>query len=156
MGPRGFLYAQMMRAIDEKTNVLLEQGKTDAAAKELERVFTIDIPREHPAYEGKAHLIGKLAAAYAAQGKKKEAVETLEKLLADVPPGSVAEASAWLDAGVVYKQVGLPDKALEAFDRAIALSEKLAKNPPRGPAGRPLPPGGRPPGNRPPQKGDLE
>ena len=49
---------------------------------------------------------------------------------------------------------GVPVLVLTARD---ALSDKLAKNPPpRGPAGRQMPPGGRPPGFRPPPKGDLE
>ncbi|HKC23350.1 MAG TPA: tetratricopeptide repeat protein [Thermoanaerobaculia bacterium] len=153
---RGFVYAQMMRAMNEKSDLLLEAGKPDAAIETLSRVLTIDVPKEHPAFEIKAHLIGKLAVVYASQGKKKEAVETIQRLLAEVPQGGVAEAAAWVDAGAVYKQAGMPDEALKAFDKAIALSEKLAKAPPRGPAGRPMPPpGGRPPGSRPP-KGDYE
>jgi tetratricopeptide (TPR) repeat protein len=155
-GQRGFLYAHMARAIDEKVDLLMEQGKTDAAIEELKRAFGMEIPKEHPAYEAKAHLIARLAVTYAKAGKKKEAVETIERLLADVPAGTVAEASAWVDAGAVYKSVGMADEALKAFDKAIALSEKLAKAP-RGPAGRPMPPpGGRPPGFRPPPKGDPQ
>jgi len=147
----------MMRALEEKSDILLEQGKADAAAEVLQKAYGIDVPKEHPAYEMKAHLLGKLAAVYVSHGKKKEAVETIQKLLADVPPDSVAEASALVDAGAVYRQAGMADEALKAFDRAIALSEKLAKAPPRGPAGRPMPPpGGRPPGFRPPPKGEPD
>ena len=153
---RGFLYAQMMRAMEEKSELLLESGKTDAAIDVLQRAFDVDVPKQHPAYEMKVHLIGKLAVTYVNHGKKKEGVETIQKLLADLPPGTPAEAAAWVDAGVVYKQAGLPDEALKAFDKAIALSEKLAKEAPRGPAGRPMPPGGRPPGLRPQPKGDME
>lgn len=144
---RVFLYGQAMRAIDEKVSILLEQNKPDAAIEELKKVQSFDVPRDHPMFEGKVHLLGRLAISYTNVGKKKEAVETIQKLLAEVPPDSVAEASAWLDAGTVYKQSGMPEEALKAFDRAIELSQKLAKSAPRGPAGRPMPngPGGPPP-----------
>lgn len=140
---RAFLYGQAMRALDEKASILIEQNRPDLAIEELKKVFTFDVPREHPVFEAKAHLIGRLATTYAITGRKKEAVETIQKLIAEVPPGSVAEATAWLEAGTVYKQAGMPDEALKAFDRAIELSQKLAKAPPRGPAGRPpMPPNG--------------
>jgi tetratricopeptide (TPR) repeat protein len=139
----------MMRAIEEKSDVLLEAGKTDAAIETLQKVYTVDVPKPHPVYEMKVHLIGKLAVTYANHGRKKEAVDTMQKLLAEVPPDTPAEAAALVDAGVVYRQAGMTDEALKVFDRAIALSEKLAKAPPRGPAGRPMPPqGGRPPAPR--------
>jgi tetratricopeptide (TPR) repeat protein len=136
--------ALALRALDEKATLLLEQGKTDAALVELKRTFDIDIPRDHPAYELKAQGIGRFAITLTNVGRKKEAVETIQHLLAEVPPGSVAEAAAWLDAGTVYKQSGMPEEALKAFDRSIELAQKLAKT--RGPAGRPPqpPPGGRP------------
>lgn len=155
MQDRTFLYANMLRAIDGKATLLLEQGKTDAALKELERAGTIEVPRESPAYEAKVHMIGRLAMTYSHAGRKKEALDTVQRLLAEVPAGSVAEASAWLDAGEVYRQLSMNDEALKAFDRAIELSEKLARSP-RGPAGRPgPPPGGRPMGPPPnPPKGD--
>lgn len=156
---RVFFLMQSLRAIEAKTSLLLEQGKNEAAIEELKKVAAVEIPKELPLYEAKAHLIGRLAITYTNIGKKKEAVETIQKLLADVQPGSVAEATAYLDAGVVYRQAGMPDEALKAFDRALELSQKLAKTP-RGPAGRPgLPPGplggppGGPPRNHP--KGDL-
>jgi tetratricopeptide (TPR) repeat protein len=146
----------MLRAIEEKSDVLLEEGKTDAAVETLQKVFAVDVPKWHPAFEMKTHLVGKLAVTYAKAGRKKEAVETVQKLLAEVPPDTPAEAAALVDAGAVYRQAGMNDEALKAFDRAIALAEKLAKAAPRGPAGRPMPPpGGRPPGPRPP-KGDPD
>jgi tetratricopeptide (TPR) repeat protein len=137
--------ALALRALDEKATLLLDQGKTDAALVEMKRAFDIDIPRDHPAYEMKAQGIGRFAIILTNVGRKKEAIETIQRLLAEVPPGSVAEAAAWLDAGTVYKQSGMPDEALKAFDRSIELAQKLAKT--RGPAGRPPqpPPGGRPP-----------
>ncbi len=142
--PDRFPMALALRALDEKATLLLEQGKTDAALVELKRTFDIDIPRDHPAYELKAQGIGRFAITLTNVGRKKEAVETIQRLLAEVPPGSVAEAAAWLDAGTVYKQSGMPEEALKAFDRSIELAQKLAKT--RGPAGRPPqpPPGGRP------------
>ena len=132
---RGFIYAQMLRAIEAKTSLLIEQGKNDAAIEELKRVEGLDIPKDHPAFEGKVHLMGRLATALSAMGRKKEAVETIQKLLAEVPSGTVSEASALVDAGQVYKNCDMPDEALKAFDRAIELSQKLAKTA-RGPAGR--------------------
>ncbi len=158
---RGFLYGQMFQALDSKVSLLVEQGKNDAAIDELKKVLAVDVPKEHPIYEAKARLIGRLAITLTNAGRKKEAVETIQRLLAEVPPGSVAEASAWLDAGTVYRQSGMPEKALDAFDKAIELSQKLAvKAPSRGPAGRlqgPPPgghPNGPPPGPNP--KGDSE
>lgn len=143
--PDRFPMALALRALDEKATILLEQGKTDAALVELKRTFDFDVPKDHPAYELKAQGIGRFAITLTNVGRKKEAIETIQRLLADVPPGSVAEAAAWLDAGTVYKQSGMPEEALKAFDRSIELAQKLAKT--RGPAGRPpqQPPGGRPP-----------
>ena len=135
---RAFLYGQAMRAIDEKTSILLEQGKTDLAIDELKKVYGFDVPPRHPIYEAKAHLIGRLAITYAGAGKKKEAVETIQRLLSDVPAGTVAEATAWVEAGSVYKQLGMSDEALKAFDRAIDLSQKLAAS--GRPPARPGPP----------------
>jgi tetratricopeptide (TPR) repeat protein len=145
----GFLAGQTIRALEEKADLLIEQKKTDAAIEEMRRVFSLDVPREGPAFELKAHLVGRLAITLANAGRKKEAVETMQRLLAAVPAGSVAEATAWLDAGVVYRQAGLPDEALKAYERSIELSQKLARL--RGSSGPPpqYPPG-RPP--RPPQQ----
>lgn len=152
-GPdRVFFQAQVLRAIEGKATLYMEQEKPEAAIEELKKALPIDIPREHPMFEAKAHLVGMLAIVYTNVGKKKEAVETIQKLLQEVPPGSVAEATATLDAGTVYRQAGMPDEALKAFDRAIELSQKLAARPPRGPAGHPMPPPpGRPPGPPPKQ-----
>ena len=143
--PDRFPMALVLRALDEKASLLLEQGKTDAALTEMRRAFDVDVPKDHPAYELKARSIGRFAITLTNVGRKKEAVETIQRLLAEVPPGSVAEAAGWLDAGTVYKQSGMPEEALKAFDRSIELAQKLAKT--RGPAGRPPqpPPGGRPP-----------
>ncbi len=143
--PDRFPMALALRALDEKASLLIEQGKTDAALVELKRAFDVDIPKDHPAYELKAQVVGRFAITLTNVGRKKEAVETIQRLLAEVPPGSVSEAAAWLDAGTVYKQSGMPEEALKAFDRSIELAQKLAKT--RGPAGRPPqpPPGGRPP-----------
>ncbi len=141
---RPFLLAQTLRAIEAKASLLFEERKPDAAIEELKRVFTIDIPKDAPIYEAKAHLIGRLAMAYADEGKKKEALETVQRLLADVMSGTVADASAAFEAGQVYRKCGMPEEALKSFDRAIDISQKLASSP-RPPAGR-RPPGPRPPG----------
>lgn len=143
--PDRFPMALTLRALDEKASLLLEQGKTDAALVEMKRAFDVAMPMDHPAYEIKAQVIGRFAITLTNVGRKKEAVETIQRLLAEVPSGSVAEAAAWLDAGTVYRQSGMPEEALKAFDRSIELAQKLAKT--RGPAGRPPqpPPGGRPP-----------
>lgn len=154
-GPdRSFLLVNVLRAIEGKAMILLDQGKTEAALEELRRAQTVEVPRESPAWEAKAHLISRLARTYAEAGKRKEALETTQRLLSDVPPGSVAEATAWVEAGATYRQLGMSDEALKAFDRAIELSEKLVRSP-RGPAGRPgPPPGGRPMGQPPTGKGE--
>lgn len=140
-GPdRGYLYGQILRAIDEKASMLIEQGKGEAAAEEMKRATAIDVPKDHPVFEMKVHLLGRLAITYTNLGRKQEALDTIRKVLADVPPGSVAEANAWLDAGTVYRQSGQPEEALKAFDRAIELSQKLALTaPPPGPR-RGMPP----------------
>jgi len=176
-GPdRNFFLAQTLRAIDQKAGILIDQGRHEAAADELRKVLAIDIPKDTPMFEAKVHLIGRLAISLTNIGKKKEAVETIQKLLAEVPKDSVAEAQALLDAGTVYRQSGMPDEALKMFDRAIDLSQKLAAKAPRGPAdggppargfhpgqppsgGRPGPnagprPGGPPPQQSAPPKGD--
>ncbi len=148
---RVFYQVQTLRAIENKADLLLEMGKTDMALEEFKRAFSVDIPRDEPAFEVKAHVIGKFAITLTNMDRKKEAVETIQKLLAQVAPGSVAEATAWLNAGTVYRQSGMPEEALKAFDRAIELSQKLARSPgPGGRPGPPLPPGGRPPRQQPP------
>ncbi len=140
-GPdRGYLYGQILRAIDEKASMLIEQGKGEAAAEEMKRASTLDVPKDHPVFEMKIHLLGRLAITYTNLGRKQDALDTIRKVLADVPPGTVAEANAWLDAGTVYRQSGQPEEALKAFDRAIELSQKLALTaPPAGPR-RGMPP----------------
>ena len=154
-GDRFFFVAQELHAVDAKVSLLVQMGRTDAAIEELIRVEAIEVPKGHPVYEVKAHLIGRLAATYAEAGKKKQALETLQRLVADVPAGSPAEAVSWLDAGMVYKLLSMPDEALKAFDKAIELSQKLARSG-RRPAPNPGP-GGRPPGPTPRSnsKGDI-
>jgi tetratricopeptide (TPR) repeat protein len=152
-GPdRNYFSAQILRAIEAKSDLLIEQGKPDAAIEELRRAQAIELPKGQPIYEMKARLLGRLASLLAERGRKKEALETLQRLLADVEPGSPAEAAAQLEAGQAYRTLGMPDEALKAFDRAIELSQKLAGSA-RSP-GRPgLPPPGRgqPPRGQPPR-----
>ena len=155
-GPdRNFFLAQTLRAIDSKAGILIDLGRHEAAADELKKVLALDIPKDGPMYEAKVHLVGRLAISLTNVGRKKEAVETIQKLLAEVPKDSVAEAQALLDAGTVYRQAGMPDEALKMFDRAIDLSQKLAAKAPRGPAdgggppARGFQPGQPPPGGRP-------
>ena len=153
-----FFQGQAMRALSEKVDLLLDQKKTDLAVQELRRVYTFDVAKMQPSYEMKVRLIGRLAELYAATGKKTEALDTVKGMLADVSSGTPAEAAACLEAGTVYRALGMPDEALKAFDRAIELSNTLAKSgwrpprrdrepregaPQRGP--REGPPGDRPP-----------
>ncbi len=142
-----FFRAQAMRALNEKVDILMEQGKSDAAIAELRRVDTFDIPRENPAFELKIRLLGKLAGLYATAGHKEEALATIKRVLAEAPAGSPAEAAAWLDAGTVYRTLGMADDALKAFDRAIDLSNALARSGWRPHEGQPArrPRGGGPP-----------
>ena len=146
-GDRCFYAAQELHALDAKVSLLVQMGRTDAALEELARVEAVEVPKSHPVYEVKAHLIGRFAVTLAEAGTKKPALETLQRLLADIPPGSPAEASAWLDAGTVYKTLSMPDEALKAFDKAIELAQKLARS---GRRSMPMMgPGGRPPGPTP-------
>ncbi len=146
---RNFLLGQVLMAIDHRAQILSEQGKPEEALEELRRILTIEIPKDHPAYEIKVRVLGRIAMAYAQSGKRKEAIESLQRLLADVPPKSVAEASAYLDVGQVYRSLGMADEALKAYEKAIELSQKLAQNPPR----RPRPMGPPPSGNTGPGRG---
>ncbi len=149
--PDRFPLALAMRAIDEKASLLLEQGKTDAALAEMKRAFALDVPKDGPAYEMKAQLIGRFAVTLAEAGRKKDAVETIQKLLAEAPAGSVAEANAWLDAGSVYRKAGMPEEALKAFDRSLELAQKLAKIRPAGDRPPRRPPQGERRGPPPPR-----
>lgn len=141
-----FFQAMAMRALSEKVDLLLNQKKTDAAIVELRRVYTFEVPKGQPSFEMKVRLIGRLAEIYAAAGKKPEALEAVKGMLADVMAGTPAEAAAWLEAGSVYRAVGMPDEALKAFDRAIDLSNRLAQTGWRAPqdSRRPGPPGALP------------
>jgi tetratricopeptide (TPR) repeat protein len=148
-----FFKMQTLQAMEEKVDLLLDMKRTDAAIEELKKVIAMDIPKDSPGYEIKSHLIGRLAKTYADAGRKAEALETVKKLLAEAPSGTPAEAGAWLEAGSVYKKLGMADEALKAFDKAIDLSKKLAATgwkppgPPGPPGGqRPGPPGGGRPG----------
>ena len=149
--PDRFPLALAMRAIDEKASLLLEQGRTDAALAEMKRAFALDVPKDGPAYEMKAQLIGRFAVTLAEAGRKKDAVETIQKLLAEAPTGSVAEANAWLDAGSVYRKAGMPEEALKAFDRSLELAQKLAKTRPEGDRPPRRPPQGERRGPPPPR-----
>ncbi len=154
----GFFQGQAMRALNEKVDLLLDEKKSDLAIQELRRVYGFEVAKTQPSYEMKVRLIGRLAELYAATGKKAEALETVKGMLADVAPGTPAEAAAWLEAGTVYRVVGMPDEALKAFDRAIELSNKLAQTgwrPPRRERGREPHDGepGRRPGEAPPDDG---
>lgn len=145
---RFFVQGQLLRALEAKTSLLIEQGKQEEAAKELQRILDIDVQKPGPLWEARIHLLSRLAITYTNVGKKKEAVETIKKVLADVPAGTPLEASVLVDAGTVYRQAGMLEEAMKAFDRAIEVSNKLATAP-RGPARRP-PPGGGPEGPPPP------
>jgi tetratricopeptide (TPR) repeat protein len=131
-GPGGpgdpvFFLAQEIRALDEKVSLLVEVGKPDAAIAAAKGAEAIDIPKGHPAYELKVHLLARTAQIYADTGRKKEALEALAKIGADVPKDGPAEAAYLLDAGRVYRKLKMSDEALKAFDRVIELSDKLAK-----------------------------
>lgn len=136
-----FFRMQTLQAIQGKVDLLLEMGRIGEATEELKKVLAIDIPKDSPGYEVKSHLVGRLAMTYADTGRRAEALETVRRLVADAPPGTPAEAGAWLDAGSVYKKLKMPDEALKAFDKAIELSKKLAATGWR-PPGPPGPPGG--------------
>jgi tetratricopeptide (TPR) repeat protein len=128
-GPdRTFYLAQEVRALDEKVSLLVETGKADAAIAEAKKADAIDIPKDHPAYELKIHVLARPAQIYADAGRKKEALDALAKLGADVPKDGPAEAAYLLDAGRVYRKLKMTDEALKAFDRVIELSDKLAKS----------------------------
>jgi len=149
----GFFLGQAMRALNEKVDLLLDQRKTDLAIQELRRVYTFDVAKTAPTYEIKVHLVGRLAELCAAAGRKAEAIDTVKGMLSDVAPGTPAEAAAWLEAGTVYRAVGMPDEALKAFDRAIDLSTRLAQTgwrPPHHERGRGAE---QPPGERHPDGG---
>ncbi len=149
--PAGFFQAQAMRAMDEKGTLLLEMGKPAEAVAALKDVYTLDVPKQSPMFELKVRVIASLAKAYLAAGQKAQALDTMKRVLAEVPPGSPAEAAAWLEAGTVYKKAGMPEEALNAFDKSIELSKKLAAGgfvpPPHpGALGPRSGPGGPPPG----------
>lgn len=155
-----FFNGLSLMAIDEKASMLAEGGKTDAAITELKKVYGYDIPKDHPVYEIRVRLIGKLAKLQAASGKKDEAKKTLGDMLVDVAKGTPSEATAWFEAGRAYRELGMTDEALKAFDKAIALSDELAKRdlgPGHGPGGPGGPgEGGHGPGpmdRRPPGQG---
>ena len=139
---------QAMRAIDEKASLLLEGGRTADAIAALRDVYTLEVPTQSPFYELKVRIIGRLARAQADAGQKSEALDTIQRLLAEVQAGTPAEAAAWLDAGEVYRELGMADEALHAFDRSIGLSKKLAATgwTPPPPAGEPRGPRARPKG----------
>ena len=147
-GPdRVFFLAQEVRALDEKVSLLVETGKPDVAIAVARKAEGVDIPKDHPAFELKVHLLARTAQIYADTGRKKEALEALAKVGADVPKDGPAEAAFLLDAGRVYRKLNMPDEALKAFDRVIELSDKLSRMGRRfdpGPGGRPGPPPGPP------------
>lgn len=137
-----FFHGMALMALDEKAGLLVEAGKPEAAIAELRRVYTYDLPKDHPVYEVRVRLVGKLARLLATSGQKDEAIKTVTDLLADVAKGTPSEAAAWFEAGKSYRQLGMTDDALKAFDRAIALSDELSKQsmehgpPAGGPKGR--------------------
>lgn len=152
-----FFHGLSLLALDEKASLLAEQGQTDAAIAELRRVYSYELPKDHPVYEVRVRLIGKLAKLLAQSGHKEEATKALQDMLGDVAKGTPAEAAAWFEAGKAYRELKMPDEALKAFDRAIAVSDELARRgrgPDQGPGGGPRGPrpgraGEHPPGQAP-------
>jgi tetratricopeptide (TPR) repeat protein len=116
-----------MRGLEQKAGLLVDQGKFSEAAEVLKEVYSYDVPKDSPFYELKVRMVGHLAKTYAAAGRKAEALDTVKKMLADVPAGGPPEAAAWLEAGAVYKKLGMTQEALDAFDRSIEMSKKLAQ-----------------------------
>ncbi len=151
---RFFLGLSLM-ALDEKAGMLAEAGQTDAAIAELKKVYAYNLPKDHPVYEVRVRLVGKLAVLQAKSGQKAEAVKTIQAMLADVAKGTPAEAAGYFEAGKAYRELKMTDEALKAFDKAIEVSDALAKQewkpgpPPQGGGG--MRPGG--PGERPPEPG---
>jgi tetratricopeptide (TPR) repeat protein len=147
-----FFNGMALMALDEKASMLAEAGRSAEAIAELQKVFTYDLPKDHPVYEVRVRLVGKLARLLASTGRKDDAVKTIQDLLADVAAKTPSEAAAWFEAGKTYREVGKTDEALKAFDKAIALSDELSKlrwepGPAPGANPRNQRPGG--PGNRP-------
>jgi tetratricopeptide (TPR) repeat protein len=124
---RVFYLAQQIRAMDEKVSLLVEAGKPDVAITVAGKAEAVDVPPDHPAYDLKIHLLARAAQIYADTGHRKEALEVLSKVGADVPKGGPAEAAFLLDAGRVYRRLNMPEEALKAFDRVIELSEELSR-----------------------------
>lgn len=130
MGPppdARFFHGLSLMALDEKASLLAEQGKNDAAIAELRKVYAYDLPKDSPVYEVRVRLVGKLARLLATAGHKEEAVKAVQDLLADVTKGTPSEAAAWFEAGKTYRAVGMTEEALKAYDRAIAVSDELAR-----------------------------
>ncbi len=140
MGPppdARFFHGLSLMALDEKASLLAEQGHNDAAIAELRKVYAYDLPKDSPVYEVKVRLVGKLARLLATAGHTEEAVKTVQDMLADVAKATPSEAAAWFEAGRTYRAVGMTEEALKAYDRAIAVSDELAKR-----EWKPQPPGG--------------
>jgi tetratricopeptide (TPR) repeat protein len=136
-GPdRGYLYGQILRAIDEKASMLIEQGKGEAAAEEMKRASTIDVPKDHPVFEMKVHLLGRLAITYTNLGRKQEALDTIRKVL-DVPLREAWPRPMPASTPTVYRQSGQPEEALKAFDRATELQKLRTDGTLRAPEGMP-------------------
>jgi tetratricopeptide (TPR) repeat protein len=135
-----YFASQTLKGLQEKADLLQETGKKTEAIETLKEAWSVEIPNDSPAYEHKVHVLGNLAKAYAEMNRKSEALETLKRIQESLLPGSPSEAMAWLQAGEVYKKLAMPEEALAAFDKSIALSKKLAETgwrppPPRRPEG---------------------
>jgi tetratricopeptide (TPR) repeat protein len=122
------------RARHKKAQIYEEQGKIDLAIAEMRKVLELDIPKNRKAHEVKLYAYNYIADLYLKANQGNKALETINEALKDVPENSLFAAKLYLTMGEIYRRLGQDDKALEAFDKAIANNEQLMQK-----GGEPLP-----------------
>jgi len=115
----------------EKAHILYKKGKIDETIKELEAIVKLQFPKGTENRDGwhlmlDAHaFLGELLLE---KKKPEKAVETLKEGIKKAPEFSEQTYQLFMTLGHVYKKMEKPDEALEAFEKAQKINEKLAKD----------------------------
>ena len=94
--------------------LLTQRGEYEGAATHIQAA--LDVDRDSTLFQAS------LAQAYFRSGKLTEAIETLERVVAQQPDS----VQAFSDLGAAYQESGVLDRAIDAYRRSIELSPDVA------------------------------
>ncbi|MEW5944853.1 MAG: tetratricopeptide repeat protein [bacterium] len=112
----------------EKARLFYKNKQLDKALKELETILALDFPEGAEKMEGYSVVLyagvnaGKI---HLELDKPKKAREILENSLKKAPQISEWSYEICMTLGKTYEKLGMDEKAIETFDKALKISRKL-------------------------------